>query len=67
MPWPSTKCSRVAVGVTGGKDSLTALYAPLALLRRYLPFSYHIAALSVDLGFPDADWVLSGFLPFPGC
>lgn len=47
--------SRVAVGVSGGKDSLTALYA-LALLRRNLPLSYQIAAFSVDLGFPETNW-----------
>lgn len=41
---------RIAVGISGGKDSLTLLYALHALMRFYPnPFSIH--AVTVDLGF----------------
>ena len=46
---------RIAVGVSGGKDSLTLLYA-LAGLRRFYPNSFQIEALSVHLGFPQLDF-----------
>ena len=42
----------IAVGVSGGKDSLTLLYA-LSELRRFYPRAFHIEAISVDLGFPE--------------
>jgi tRNA 2-thiocytidine biosynthesis protein TtcA len=40
---------RVAVGVSGGKDSLTLLHA-LAACRRRAPFAYDIVALTVEQG-----------------
>ena len=40
---------RVAVGVSGGKDSLTLLVL-LAALREYYPIKFDLAALSVDMG-----------------
>lgn len=41
---------RIAVGISGGKDSLTMLYALHSLMRFYpTPFSIH--AVTVDLGF----------------
>ena len=40
----------IAVGVSGGKDSLTMLYA-LAGLRRFYPQHFEISAFTVDLGF----------------
>lgn len=41
---------RIAVGISGGKDSLTMLYALHGLMRFYpAPFSIH--AVTVDLGF----------------
>lgn len=40
----------IAVGISGGKDSLTLLYA-LAELRRFYPAKYTVKAISVDLGF----------------
>ncbi len=43
---------RIAVGVSGGKDSLTLLYA-LHGLRRFYPASFELEAITVDLGFPD--------------
>lgn len=41
---------KIAVGISGGKDSLTLLYA-LQLLRRFYPKSFTIHAFTVDLGF----------------
>ena len=41
---------RIAIGISGGKDSLTLLYA-LAGLRRFYPDSFDWLAISVDLGF----------------
>ena len=45
---------RIAVGVSGGKDSLTLLYA-LAGLRKFYPHPFEIYAISVDLGYPGFD------------
>ncbi len=47
--------ARVAVGVSGGKDSL-ALAALLSLYRRYAPGGFDLLALTVDEGFPGADF-----------
>lgn len=41
---------KIAVGISGGKDSLTLLYA-LAELRRFYPLPFDILAVTVDLGF----------------
>ena len=41
---------RIAVGVSGGKDSLVLLYA-LARLRSFSPVSFSLTAFSVDPGF----------------
>ncbi len=43
---------RIAVGISGGKDSLTLLYA-LHGLRRFYPAHFELTAITVDLGFPD--------------
>ena len=40
----------IALGISGGKDSLTLLYA-LAGLRRFYPHPFTISAFTVDLGF----------------
>ena len=40
---------RIAVGVSGGKDS-TALLCALALMRRFYPLKYSVLAITVDLG-----------------
>ena len=45
---------RIAVGISGGKDSLTLLYA-LSGLRRFYPKKFELAALTVDLGFDHYD------------
>ncbi len=40
----------IAVGISGGKDSLTLLYA-LQGLRRFYPHPFKLCAVTVDLGF----------------
>lgn len=40
----------IAVGISGGKDSLTLLYA-LSHLRRFYPHPFKLSAITVDLGF----------------
>lgn len=40
----------IAIGISGGKDSLTLLYA-LHGLKRFYPNSFDIHAITVDLGF----------------
>ena len=46
---------KIAVGISGGKDSLTIL-AALAALRRFYPAPFDLVALTVDMGFPGVDW-----------
>lgn len=41
---------KIAVGISGGKDSLTMLYALYGLMRFY-PEKFQIHAVTVDLGF----------------
>lgn len=41
---------RIAVGISGGKDSLTLLYA-LHGLKRFYPKKFDLHAVTVDLGF----------------
>ncbi|MBQ7248384.1 MAG: tRNA 2-thiocytidine biosynthesis protein TtcA [Lachnospiraceae bacterium] len=43
---------RIAIGVSGGKDSLTLLYA-MAEIRRFYPVHFELEAISVDLGFAE--------------
>ena len=45
----------VAVGVSGGKDSL-ALLASLSHLRRFHPSGFGLRAVTIDMGFPDMDF-----------
>ena len=40
----------IAIGISGGKDSLTLLYA-LQGLRRFYPHPFKLCAVTVDLGF----------------
>ena len=42
----------IAVGISGGKDSLTLLYA-LSGLKRFYPAHFDLQAITVDLGFKD--------------
>ena len=46
---------RIAVGVSGGKDSLVTLLA-LARLRRFLPTSFTLEAITLDMGMPNMDY-----------
>ena len=41
---------KIAVGISGGKDSLSLLYA-LAGLRRFYPKPFDLIAITVDLGY----------------
>lgn len=45
----------VAVGVSGGKDSL-ALLALMAALRQYHPANFKLEAFTIDLGLPGMDF-----------
>ncbi len=46
---------RIAVGVSGGKDSAALLYA-LAEMRRFYPVPYEVTAVTVDMGFRDGNF-----------
>ena len=46
---------KIAIGLSGGKDSLTLLYV-LQGLRRFYPNKFDITAISVDLGFEGMDF-----------
>lgn len=41
---------KIAVGISGGKDSLTLLYA-LNSLKKFYPKKFEICAITIDLGF----------------
>lgn len=45
---------KIAVGISGGKDSLALLYA-LSGLRRFYPNHFELEAITVDLGFEGFD------------
>lgn len=46
---------RIAVGVSGGKDSLTLLTA-LAQLRRFYPKKFEVVAITLEMGYEDMDF-----------
>ncbi|MBO5788845.1 MAG: tRNA 2-thiocytidine(32) synthetase TtcA [Clostridia bacterium] len=46
---------KIAVGISGGKDSLTLL-AALAAMRRFYPIPYELCAITIDMGFEGADF-----------
>ncbi len=46
---------RIAVGISGGKDSLTLLYA-LAGLKRFYPKKFELEAITVAVGFEGMDF-----------
>ena len=46
---------RIAVGVSGGKDSLTLLEV-LSEMRRFYPKKYEVFAVTVDMGFEGQDY-----------
>ena len=45
---------KIAVGISGGKDSLTLLYA-VSSLRRFYTHPFELVAVTVDLGFDNLD------------
>lgn len=45
---------KIAVGISGGKDSLTLLYA-LQGLRRFYPKKFELIAVTVNLGYEEFD------------
>ena len=58
---------RIAVGISGGKDSLTLLEV-LAEMRRFYPKKYEIVAVTVDMGFEGMDFSpLERFVRDCGC
>ena len=46
---------RIAVGVSGGKDSLALLVA-LANLRRFYPKKYEVVAITLEMGYEEMDF-----------
>ena len=52
---------RIAVGISGGKDSLTLLCA-LNGLKRFFPADFELIPICVDLGFSDKDPAAFGAL-----
>ena len=46
---------RIAIGISGGKDSM-CLLATLAAMRRFYPKKYEIVAITVDMGFDGSDF-----------
>lgn len=46
---------RIAVGISGGKDSLTLL-AALAGLKRFYPKKFELVAITEDMGFEGSDY-----------
>jgi len=46
---------KIAIGVSGGKDSLSLLYA-LSHLRRFYPKKFDIEAITVDMGLKGMDF-----------
>lgn len=46
---------RIAVGVSGGKDSLTLLTA-LTGLRRFYPQKFEVVAITLEMGYEDMDF-----------
>ena len=46
---------KIAIGISGGKDSMSLLYS-LAHLRSFYPNHFDLAAITVDLGFGNVDF-----------
>lgn len=46
---------RIAIGVSGGKDSIALLYA-LSHLKKFYPKSFELYAVTIDLGFDNMNY-----------
>lgn len=46
---------KIAIGISGGKDSLTLLYA-LSNIRRFYPHKFELEAITVNMGFKELDF-----------
>ena len=46
---------RIAIGISGGKDSLVLLYA-LNGLKKFYPKNFELVAITVHLGYEDMDF-----------
>ena len=46
---------KIAIGLSGGKDSMALLFT-LSALRRFYPQSYEIMGITVDSGFAGMDF-----------
>ena len=46
---------RIAVGISGGKDSI-ALFCTLAALKRFYPKNFEIVGITIDMGFEGMDF-----------
>lgn len=46
---------RIAVGISGGKDSITLLFA-LSSLQKFYPKHFELCAVTADLGFQNVDF-----------
>jgi tRNA 2-thiocytidine biosynthesis protein TtcA len=46
---------RIAVGVSGGKDSMLLLYA-LSLYQKFAPIKFEVIGITLKLGFPGMDF-----------
>lgn len=46
---------KIAIGASGGKDSLTLLYV-LSGLRRYYPRKFDLEAITINMGYKEADY-----------
>ena len=57
---------RIAVGVSGGKDSLMLLMA-LAKLREFYPIPFQVEAFTLDMGHADGLCAGGPAVPGPGC
>lgn len=49
------KGDHIAAGISGGKDSLTLLYA-MHGLKRFYPKDFQLSAVTVDLGYSECDF-----------
>ncbi len=46
---------RIAVGISGGKDSI-ALFCTLVALKRFYPVNFELVAVTIDMGFEGMDF-----------